>query len=153
MFLSRKSERGTSPLGWRMMMQVCRMIRRASWIDEIDCSSGWRGGGGSGRAGASVAQQSVTINRASSEIGRLIEKWCLKIWTILSKIAWTKNSSHLTFESLRRWRTIARWREGQSDTYVRGVRSRCRRFLNQLLTWVNVKPVFFARRRFSSGVG
>lgn len=40
-----------------------------------------------------------------------------------------------------------------NKTYVRGVRSRCRRFLNQLLTCVNVKPVLFASKRFSSGVG
>ena len=37
---------------------------------------------------------------------------------------------------------------------VRGVDlSRWRRFLNQLLTWVNVKPVRFANVLFSSGVG
>ena len=34
-----------------------------------------------------------------------------------------------------------------------GVRSRWRLFLNQLLTWVSVRPVFFAKFRFSSGVG
>lgn len=34
-----------------------------------------------------------------------------------------------------------------------GVRSRCLRFLNQLLTWVNVRPVFLAKFLFSSGVG
>ena len=33
------------------------------------------------------------------------------------------------------------------------VRSRCRRFLNQLLTCVSERPVSVARRRFSSGVG
>lgn len=40
-------------------------------------------------------------------------------------------------------------------TYKRlcGVRSRCRRFLNQFDTWVNVRPVFFASIFFSSGVG
>ena len=40
-------------------------------------------------------------------------------------------------------------------TYPRqlGVRSRCRRFLNQLETWVRVSPVFLAKAFFSSGVG
>ena len=40
-------------------------------------------------------------------------------------------------------------------TYPRqfGVRSLCRRFLNQLETWVIVSPVFLAKVFFSSGVG
>lgn len=43
-----------------------------------------------------------------------------------------------------------------SVTYKRlccGVRSLCRRFLNQFDTWVSVRPVFFASNFFSSGVG
>lgn len=40
-------------------------------------------------------------------------------------------------------------------TYVLvcGVRSLCRRFLNQFDTWVRVSPVFFARFFFSSDAG
>ena len=60
-----------------------------------------------------------------------------EIWLFSSK--WLKNKKKVIF--LR--------------TYPRqfGVRSLCRRFLNQLETWVIVSPVFLAKVFFSSGVG
>lgn len=39
------------------------------------------------------------------------------------------------------------------DWVSEGFRSRCRRFLNQLLTWVRERPVILARCRFSAGEG
>lgn len=42
---------------------------------------------------------------------------------------------------------------GYTHKRLCGVRSLCRRFLNQFDTCVNVSPVFFANNFFSSGVG
>lgn len=55
-----------------------------------------------------------------------------------------------------RWRIFkTRERKTREKTYVLvcGVRSLCRRFLNQLATWVKVKPVSFAKFFFSSESG
>lgn len=60
---------------------------------------------------------------------------------------WTVSNTHIT--------SIIAFEQHWMYTHKRlcGVRSLCRRFLNQFDTCVNVSPVFLASNFFSSGVG